>query len=265
MSEETLRDLFDRVLETPGPPGVDREQMVARARRALVQRRVMRTAGVGAACAAVVALAFGAVSARGDAIGVATAPPPPPPTPVVTPSVTDSATPEDGAQRLLRALNGLVPVQFSRPDQALFTDAAGQQYQLFASQAVPSGPDAMVNASTEVFRDGKQASLSVTIIPGSAPADLCAAAIRHQGAEAGCHVVTADNGAPIRVAWRDISGYGRIWYATRFYGSWSVTVSQAPGGIRPDLGNYGAVWTEPELVEAAADPVLDPHRYGLSD
>src|SRR3954452_20394165 len=115
MSEETLRDLFDRVLETPGPPGVDREQMVARARHALVRRRAVRSAGVGVACVAVVALAFGAVSAhRGDAIGVATAPPPAPPTPMATPSVTGPAMPsEDGAQRLLRALNGLVPVQFS--------------------------------------------------------------------------------------------------------------------------------------------------------
>src|SRR6185369_14944788 len=108
MSEETLRDLFDRVLETPGPPGVDREQMVARARRALVRRRAVRSAGAGVACVAVVALAFGAVSAhRGAAIGVAS-PAPATSTPTataapVTPSPLAMA-PDVGAQYMLDAL-----------------------------------------------------------------------------------------------------------------------------------------------------------------
>jgi hypothetical protein len=268
MSEETLRDLFDRVLAAPGPPGADREQMVARAHRALVRRRVVRSAGaagVGLACVVVVALAVGVASGhRGDAIGVATNAPPAPTT--VTPTVTQSP-PADvgGAQQLLDALTGLVPAQFSLPDQAIFTDGGGQKYQLFGSQEVPSGTDTMINASTVVFRDGKQASLSVLIAPATAQADLCLAQVVHQGIEAGCHVSTAQDGTPIRVAWRDINGLGRIWYATRFYGSRSVTVSQAPGGIRPGMGNYGAVWTEPELVEVAASPVLQPYRYGRSD
>lgn len=270
MSEETLRDLFDRVLETPGPPGLEREQLVARARRALVRRRVVRSAGAGVACVAVVALAFGAVSAhRGDAIGVAS-PAPATSTPTataapVTPSPLASMSPDVGAQRMLDALRTLVPAEFSLPDGQEYTDSTGQQYSMFSSQVVPDGASIMLDAGTEVFRDGKQASLMVTIAVGTAPADLCTAGIRHQGVEAGCHVLTAANGAPIRVAWRDIAGIGRTWYATRFYGQRSVTVAQAPGGIRPGLGNYGAIFTESELVEVAANPVLEPLRYGLSD
>jgi len=269
MSEETLRDLFDRVLEMPGPPGVDREQMLTRARRALVRRRVVRSAGAGVACVAVVALAFGEVSAhRGAAIGVAS-PAPATSTPTataapVTPSPLDMA-PDVGAQHMLAALRTLVPAEFSVPDGQEYTDSAGQQYSMFSSQVVPDGASIMLDAGTEVFRDGKQASLMVTIAVGTAPADLCTAGIRHQGVEAGCHVLTAANGAPIRVAWRDIAGVGRTWYATRFYGQRTVTVAQAPGGIRPGFGSYGAIFTESELVEVAANPVLEPSRFGLSN
>jgi hypothetical protein len=267
MSEETLRDLFDRVLETPGPPGVEREQMVARARRALVRRRAVRSAGVGVACVAVVALAFAVTSPiRGAAVGVGDdGPPTSPPASTWTLVVPPTSPAIEDAQALLAALNGLVPVQFSRPDQAIYTDGTGQQYQMFATQVNPASGEILLEATTEVFRDGKQASVSVDIEPGTAPADLCAARIRHQGIEAGCRVLVANNGASIRVAWREVKNVGRIWYATRFYGQRSVTVAQFPGGIRPDLGTYGAVWTESELVEVAANPVLDPHRYGLWD
>src|SRR3954469_7802601 len=160
MSEETLRDLFDRVLETPGPPGVDREQMVARARHALVRRRAVRSAGVGVACVAVVALAFGEVSAhRGAAIGVASPAPatssPTPAASAVSPSPLASMSPDVGAQHMLDALKTLVPAEFSLPDGAVFTDQAGQQYSMFSSQVVSDGPDIMLDAGTYVFRDGK--------------------------------------------------------------------------------------------------------------
>jgi hypothetical protein len=115
-----------------------------------------------------------------------------------------------------------------------------------------------VNASTDVYRDGRQASVTVQVADSAPPADLCAAEIEHQGTENGCRVATATNGAQVRLAWRDIPTYGRIWYATRYYAHRSVTVQQSPGGMNPHLSSYGAVWDEAAVVEVAANPVLAP-------
>jgi hypothetical protein len=265
MNELEVKEILLRAAAAPRAPVPDRAAVIALGHRAR-RRQTIRWAGTGAATIVVAAvvgvLAIGAGPAR-------TAPPQPGsthhgPTATAPPSVPTRSPgvhyDQAYADQLLTALSALVPASFTLPTDDLFTDSAGQHYQVRGAQVSTDGTTGSVSvgAGTTVYHDQRQAYVSITVVPTSQPADLCAAEVRHQGVEAGCHVGTATNGTRIRVAWRDV-GSGRIWYATRYVGGTSVTVQQSPGGIRLDLPAYdGGIWDEAGLVNVAADPSLAP-------
>jgi hypothetical protein len=278
MNERDVKDVFQRVLDTPRTPGADRVAMLSLAHRARRRRTVAWTGSAGATAVVIAAVATLAVAAHSPGAGAATE------AGQVSAGASATATAaaskpaparsdEQYAQDLLAALPTLVPPGFTFPTQDLFTDTNGTKYVLRTAQVfppatlngqpVPTGSvlgsmPRSVSASTDVYRDGRQASVIVHVVDSAAPADLCMVQIEHQGTENGCRVATATNGAQIRLGWRDISTYGRTWYATRYYAHRSVTVQQYPGGMNPHLSSYGAVWDEAAVVEVAANPVLAP-------
>jgi hypothetical protein len=278
MNEHDVKDVFDQVLDTARRPGADREAMLTLAHRARRRRTVAWAGSAGATAVVIAGVATLAISNLsqagtgqafdpGQAPGQAAVVTAPPTTPAPR---TDQQYGED----ILAALPSLMPAGFTVPTQDTITTEDGTTIRVRGIQVTPptTGMDGQpiptggvlgslphgVTAYVDVYRDNKQAAVTVTVTDSAPPADLCAADIGHQGTADNCQVSTASNGAQVRLAWRDVPDYGRIWYATKFYPTRSVTVQQMPNGMDPNKSGWGDIWNEAALIEVAVSPALAP-------
>ena len=256
-----VKDLFSRVLDADTPrPVATRAEMLAVAHRAAARRRARHLTAVCASVALVVAAATAAPQWLGrDDGGLTTGD-----RPSATAAPNRSAPPprlasEQHAASMLNTLLRHVPAGYTTPTAPIVTDDEGVEYQLQGTSVEVS--EQQILATTDVYRGTKAGSLSarVTLGPGATPrGDLCVTGeISHQGTEAGCRVITATNGLPVRFSWRSDST-GRVEYAARFHPGGYVLVHQLRYGLKPGSTPLGRVLTEQALADAAADPAFWP-------
>jgi hypothetical protein len=290
MTDTEMKDLFQRVLEDPGPPLAGTDRVLGAARRTARRRR----AGTAVACSALAAVAVagaavgvpalagaltpaghhaagsGGTSPTGSASGATNSGPP---TGGPSPSHSDvahesiPATPQGKADRMLAALLAAVPAGYTTPTTDTASDANGQRYEVRGTQVMPTsqtgennGKGWHLDASTDVYRGDQAGAVAVTVTDNDQPVpdgDVCQLQIQHQGSgEQSCQTVMV-SGTRVRVSVRDLGQYGKIWYATVFTDGWTTQVQEGQNGLRPGSALLATLpYTPQQLAQLAMNPAF---------
>jgi hypothetical protein len=248
MSDYEVKDLFERVLDTPEPPLPEVARIVA-AGRATRRRRALQVSGAaltvllltGAGAAHLLSRDPGTPPQHGVARATS-----PHPTPNVTRFLPSRSPATDGLDRTARAkvlladLLHAVPAGYTAPRSDLVRNG-GQGYQVRGYQIDPAGPDhRSIYAHTDVYRNGMAGSLRLTLVVdpdySPPPARLCAAPIpgQHSG-QTRCSV-TLVHGVAVRTDDRELSDGTVIFSATVFRTGYSLTLSAGQHGVYPGRG-----------------------------
>lgn len=282
MTETTMKELFDRLVDGGAPPGVRLPvaEVLSRNESVLRRHRLRRAGAVGLLAAA----AAGVVVLLPNLIGPQTAPtrpaapasapasPPttPPASPPTPPRVYTEAENHRRAEMMLKALVGAVPEGFTVPMKDTAPSADGTEYQLrsvFWNKETPvetaAGP--LSEVTLEVQLSGRAALLTLRTTtsdsesrpPRSTPEGSGLCDTPFSAAEQNCRLVYAADGSPVRVGWWKTAA-GPTRQAVRFYDGGFVLMEQTS---RPRPGVYGLgrpVFDDQQLVELAADPAFAP-------
>ncbi|BCJ35186.1 hypothetical protein Athai_26890 [Actinocatenispora thailandica] len=249
MTDQEIKDLFARVLDEAEPPLPEAGEVVAAGRTA----RRRRALGVSATALAMVLLAgAGTAGAAGLLSGERSVPPQrgiahehtPHPTPNVTHFLPSGRPRTAGpdlsarASELLDALTRSVPPGYAVPKADLVRHG-NLTYQVrgYTGPAGPATGDWVIEAHTDVYRDGRAGSLWVVWTnsqrypPGGSP---CAASIplRHHETPARCSV-TAVGGIQVRLDEQRLPDGTTARYATVFGSGHAVTLSADQRGAYP--------------------------------
>ncbi len=276
-----VKQIFQRVLDTPAPPLTPAVTTLAVARRARQRRRTLTiAASCGAAAIAVAAVLAGPVMLRSNAGGVVDVGDPsigptvnptvatqPPPTTDPTPTGTATASPDDQAaqhaQAMLDLLIASLPSGYTVPE----TDTAtcpGGPCQLRFAEASPLDGGMYYLAGTDVYRGDAGSVVSLDVYVGTSellpvldhPCD--GPAVRHQSSDEGCQEITTSTGAVARVSYAPKTA-GRIYYASVAYPGITVVAREAPLGGMLQLSVMDPPVFDPQgLAELAALPELLP-------
>jgi hypothetical protein len=284
MTDTEMKDLFQRVLDDPGPPLAGTDRVLGAARRTARRRR----AGTAVACSALAAVAVAGAAVGVPALAGAltptghhaagsggtsgttnSAPPTGGPSPDQSDVASQStpATPQGKADRMLAALLAAVPAGYTTPTTDTASDANGQQYEVRGTQVMPTsqtgennGKGWHLNASTDVYRGDQAGAVAVTVTDNDQPVpdgDVCQLQIQHQGSgEQSCQTVMV-SGTRVRVSVRDLGQYGKIWYATVFTDGWTTQVQEGQNGLRPGSALLATLpYTPQQLAQLAMNPAF---------
>lgn len=290
MTDNQVKDLFQRVLADPGPPLAGSHQVLGAARRTARRRRT----GAAVACSALAAVAVagaavavpvltGAFNPAADhPVGGGTVQPGPPvasasPSPSGSPSPSRPAGPtgspsvpagrQGEADMMLVALLHAVPAGYTTPTTDTVRDAGGTNYQVRGTQVLPAsmtgennGEGWHLSAGTDVYQGDQAGSVGVTVTDNSQPVldgNVCDVKIQHQGSgEQSCQTIMV-SGLRVRVSVRDLGAAGKIWYATVFRDHWTTQVQEGQNGLRPGSAMLATLPYSPrQLAQLAMDPAF---------
>ena len=173
----------------------------------------------------------------------------------------------DRAREMLRVLVSQVPDGFTTPETEMFEGVLdGKPLQIMVKQAgAVRTTDGVVsyNAATDVYRGDQGGNLGVRTIvgPGVSPVpdNPCAVPGQpHQGADEGCHVLTASNGLKVRLS-SAARGGSRTYFAQVAYEAGTVMVGQTLlGGLALKAPLPGPFLSDQAFAEIAALPAFRP-------
>jgi hypothetical protein len=192
-------------------------------------------------------------------------PPPPPPPPPPSPQVglLTSGPEYDRVRAMLQILVNNVPAGYTTPETEVIEGLVeGRPTQIAVKQVqVIRTSDGRVSyhAGTDVYRGDQGGTLGVDVAvgPSTVTDDPCAApGMSHQGADEGCHVLTASNGLKVRLS---STAGSRIYFAQVAYPDATVLVRQTLlGGLVQKAPLPGPFLSDRAFAELAAVPTLKP-------